>query len=268
MSLCWSSYMLVFTAEVLGNWEGTQKSLCLWAESQHSHRAVRAGGKNPGNTAGCVCCQHLLAWEPFTKVLHSSAAAKESQGVDKTGRADVADGECGWFSHIFWNNQPWAGLRWSRSVEKFGAMVTAEAAGEGKQDCSHWITSMCLCLFLSVCSVWNWSTDAAFLKLQIRCGGQFQVFSVHCWEDGFRSSPLLSFASYLWWMISMCYYPHNYVFLSLRLSADIPVHPFFFFVFFSEALWSSQKGTRVKGYPTESLSTPLWSKTRGHTGRP
>lgn len=27
MSLCWSSYMLVFTAEVLGNWEWTQKAL-------------------------------------------------------------------------------------------------------------------------------------------------------------------------------------------------------------------------------------------------
>lgn len=108
-------------------------------------------------------------------------------------------------------------------------MVTAEAAGEWKQECSDWITSMCLRLFLSVCSIWNWSTDAAFLMLQIRCGVLFQEFSVHSWEDGFRRSLLLSFASYLWWIMDInVLLPPKLFFSSLRLDADIPVHPFFF----------------------------------------
>lgn len=216
--------------------------------------------------------QHLLTWELFTKALHSSAAAKESQGVDETGRAGVADGECGWFSHIFWSNQSWAGLRWSRSLEKFGAMVTAKAAGEWKQDCSDWITSMCLCLFLSVCSIWNWSTDAAFLKLQMRCGGQFQVFGVHCWEDGFRSSLLLSFASYLWWIMDInVLLPPKLCFSQFETGCWHSCASFFYFFFFSfqrlfEAL---KKELQLRVPHRESVHTIMvqnqgWYRQAGH----
>lgn len=63
----------------------------------------------------------------------------------------------------------------------------------GRQNCSSgWITGMCLRLFLSVFLLYLelicWLCIAAFFDASDWRGGEFQVLSVHHWEDGFRIS--------------------------------------------------------------------------------